>query len=150
MSTYNITDASRIIDQIVARAVGVAPLTDQAALDMLQVRAQCKEAVDKIVRSGGGKSDLYAGYATGAVTKASDLTPGMVLMNGTTHIMVITKVTRDAVGRLMSVDVRESNYESNWSRPPGAVPWQRKWTARTIPASNPKVMNGSLVAARAD
>jgi hypothetical protein len=134
-----------LVDRIVARYTGTVPTTDQGVLDLLGVRAQCKETVDRMVRQAGLTSQSYSTYvANGWVKKYSAIRAGnLAIMNDTAHIAVVVGVTRDSVGNLVSLTLAESNWASAFSCPSGQVPWERTvTTSRTISRSQINVGSG--------
>lgn len=137
LANYNATDRTSITDRIIAVYNGSVPATDQATLTYLGVRAQCKEWADRTVQTSGGTSRSYATYNTRQVARLSDYTAGKgVTWNNDRHIGIVTRVNRDAIGRLLSIEVTEANWGPGFSNPSGQLPWARTVGTRTIPAGS--------------
>jgi hypothetical protein len=103
------------------------PTTDQAALDYLGIRRQCKEWVDTLVREAGGRTYTYAGAP---VVSATSARPGMGFFKlDSSHAALIIDV-RWQNGTAVEFQLAEANMGGGWPKnPPGQVPWER--TVRT-------------------
>ena len=113
----------KLIDRIVLKQVaGKVPTDDQGTLDRLGIRAQCKEFVDRMVNTGGGKSTTY----TGAPLTNGNARPGMyVFMNTNEHAAIVNAVKFES-GDAVWVRRSEANWGGGWnSNPRGQVPWAR-------------------------
>lgn len=140
LTNYNATDRTTITNRIIAVYSGSVPATDQATLTYLGIRAQCKETVDRWVQASGGTSRSYASYIgrnVGAGRYASYTVGKGVIVGASTHAAVVTAVSRDANGRLLSIQLAESNWGTGFSNPTGQIPWSRVVALRTVQAPLP-------------
>lgn len=132
------SDRNALVDRIIAVYAGTVPTTQQATLDLLGIRAQCKETVDRLVREAGLTSRTYASYlANGWVKFLSRVRPGNIaIRRESQHAAIVIAVKRDAIGNLLSITLAESNWGATYSSPVGQIPWQRViTTTREVPRS---------------
>jgi hypothetical protein len=131
------SDRDAIIRRISAVFDDTPPVGDQATLDEVRIRKQCKEWVDTRVQSVGRPSASYATYRTRPVTRRSDIVPGKaIIKTGDSHIAIIVGVARTPAGLIDHVTVIESNWANAFHNPAGALPWARQVTQRDIPLAD--------------
>jgi hypothetical protein len=140
LTTYSAADRAAIVSRIGAvylpwnaLPAGDLAARDQGVLTLLGIRAQCKEAADRIVVEAGGKPKIYS---ASSVTLA-EARPGMYAFTTTnSHAANVKAILWDRAGQPLKIMLGESNWGSGWSNPQGQVPWQRVYTTtRITPAS---------------
>lgn len=119
-ATYNATDRGQIIERIRTNFTGTVPANENGIMELLGIRAQCKEFADRTVAAAGGIKRAYGEGAAG-----SNIRPGMyVFKNDNSHAAIVTEVYWDTKGDAY-VQLAESNWGSGWSNPIGQIPWAR-------------------------
>lgn len=119
-----------VCESRLAQRLAAVPQNDQQVLDFLGIRQQCVEWANASVAMPAGRG--YRGYTSASISDATQIRPGMALVNGTSHFMIITNMYWNADGRPTRVRVAESNYGANWSNPPGQRPWERTIGSREV------------------
>ncbi len=139
-SYRNLTQRSELVNRIIStyegrlsRGMSTVPQHDGEVLEFLGIRQQCVEWANASVAMVSGGN--YRGYTSSSVGSVSQTRPGMALVNGTSHFMIITDVYWDANGNVSRVRVAESNYANDWSNPVGQRPWERTVTSREFNVS---------------
>lgn len=141
-ATYNPTDANALVDRAAALFKGSPPpTTDEATLAYFEIKAQCKEYADRMIKAGGGAPKPYS--QTPVAQK--DARPGMYafLYSGGSakHAAIILDIQWKE-GIPTQLRLGEANWASGWSNPPGQVPWKRTVsTTRTVPYTTYVVVN---------
>lgn len=117
---WSASSISSLQSRIQAKYRGAVLSTNQATLDFLAIRAQCKEFVDRMMALGGRKKAAYS-----AGVESNDIRPGMyAFKRDRSHAAVIQTVTFSSSG-VPSAKLVEANWASGWSNPRGGVPWER-------------------------
>lgn len=141
---YSDKDIDALVEQIARRYWSMSfpactsfATQEQSTLSFMDIKAQCKEEADRLVKDGGGSAKSYG---TTGVSDPKDIRPGFYAFwscSGSTckHAAIVTDVMKNGDGSVSQVNVAESNWELNWSNPTGAVPWERKVTSRPITAA---------------
>lgn len=143
LSTYNSSDSSKIISRI-ASIFGndkITPSSDEEVLQALFIQQQCKEFVDRIVKISGG---FPKKYDSSVVSKKDALKGMLAFKNDNSHATIIVNVIKDEKGNVVSFDVVDSNFASDFSNPVGDIPWERKVRKHNVSASKYKVIDPTI------
>lgn len=123
-SNYTASSKNTLVNRIVSvyTTDSDMPTTQNDTLKYLGIRKQCLEWAMTIALKAGGVARSYK--TSGSVAK-SNIRPGMGYYNKGTHAMIIIDTKYNAAGKLIALQVAESNYAAKWSNPPGEIPWKR-------------------------
>ena len=125
---YTGNTATALVDHMIARYQAnprLPTIADGTLLTYLQIRQQCKEFVDTLVKNAQGtqRSTTDAGVANDRIR------PGMYATTGG-HTALVTAIHWTG-NQVTGVTVVESNWErDDWDNPDGQRPWQRTITSR--------------------
>ncbi|WP_042152479.1 MULTISPECIES: PPC domain-containing protein [unclassified Pseudoalteromonas] len=113
---------NKIIDVFTDSSTTV-PTTEQATLDILNIRKQCLEWVVSVVTDSGGNKSV--GYILEEQDKQL-ARPGMgFYKNNRGHSAIIIDVKSDETGKVTDVKLASANNGSGWTKPIGEVAWSR-------------------------
>lgn len=126
--------ATALVDHMIARYQAnprLPTIADGTLLTYLQIRQQCKEFVDTLVKNAQGtqRCTCYDGVANDRIRPGMYATTG-----GRGHTALVTAIHWTG-NQVTEVTVVESNFGNSWSNPPGQRPWQRTITTRKIPVT---------------
>ena len=126
---YTGSTAIALIDHMIARYQvnpRIPTIADGTLLTYLQIRQQCKEFVDTLVKNSRGNQRTTD---SAGVTR-DRIRPGMYAVTADRgHTALVTAIHWTG-NEVTGVSVVESNFGNSWVNPLGQRPWQRTITTR--------------------